>query len=72
LKPGTQFFHHIQGGKRTSIQSGRSTTTGDNRVFTYITNSPKELRFDKHLIVVASRNLDDVLLPWKIDTGISQ
>jgi PAS domain S-box-containing protein len=70
LKPGTQFFRHIQGGKPTSVQSGRSKTTGDNRMFTYITNSPKELRFDKHLIVAASRNLDDVLLPWKIDTGI--
>lgn len=66
----TLFFRHIRGGMATSIQTGRSETTGDNRVFAYITSDPKELRFDNHLIVAASRNLRAVLLPWKIATGI--
>jgi PAS domain S-box-containing protein len=70
MKPGSQFFRHIREGKQTSIQSGRSKTTGDNRVFAYITNNPKNLRIDKHLVVGASRNLDIVLEPWKIDSGI--
>lgn len=64
------FFHHIQGVRATSIQTGLSETTGDNRVFAYITNNPKELRFDKHLVVAASRNINEVLLPWKLATGI--
>lgn len=70
MKPGTQYYRHKQGGKLTSIQSGRSATTADTRVFAFITNTQKELRLDKHLVVAASRNLDDVLLPWKISTGI--
>ncbi len=66
----TLFFRHMRGGRETSIQAGRSETTSDNRVFAYITNNPKELRFDKHLVVAASRNMNAVLLPWKIATGI--
>lgn len=70
MKPGTQYYRHNQGGKPTSIQSGRSATTADARVFAYITNTQEELRLDKQLVVAASRNLDDVLLPWKTSTGI--
>ena len=70
MKPGTQYYRHKQGGKTTSIQSGRSATTSDNRVFAYITNTQQGLRFDKQLVVATSRNLDDVLLPWKTSTGI--
>lgn len=69
LKPGTLFYLHAQSGTPFSIQSGRSSTTGDNRAFAYINNNPTELRFDKHLVIAASRNLDEVLLHWKILTG---
>ncbi|MEI6207631.1 MAG: response regulator [Desulfuromonadales bacterium] len=70
LKPGSLFYRHIQGGKPNSIQRGRSSTTGDMRVFAYITNSPKDLRFDKQLVVAASRNLNEALLSWKISYAI--
>jgi PAS domain S-box-containing protein len=70
MKPNTLFMRHIQGGAITSIQRGHSATTGDERVFAYITNTPKELHFDKHLIVAASRNLAAVLISWQVDTAI--
>ncbi|HIJ95503.1 MAG TPA: hypothetical protein HPP94_07170 [Desulfuromonadales bacterium] len=70
LKPGTQYFRHILSGRPTSLQSGRSATTGDSRVFAYINNTPKDLRFNKRLVVAASRNLDAALLRWKIEAAI--
>jgi len=70
MKAGSQFYRHKLEGKPTSIQSGRSATMADTSVFAYITNTQKELLFDKHLVVAASRNLNDVLLPWKIGTGM--
>jgi PAS domain S-box-containing protein len=70
LKPGAKYYLHVRSGKTRSIQGGHSAATGDNRVFAYITNNPKGLRSDKHLVVVSSRNLDTVLLPWKINTII--
>lgn len=69
LKPGTLFYRHTQSGTPFSIQSGLSSTTGDNRVFAFLNNNPKDLRLDKHLVIAASRNLDEVLLHWKILTG---
>jgi PAS domain S-box-containing protein len=69
-KPGSLFFRHRQEGRPVSIQQGRSATTGDKRVFAYITNSPSQLRLDKHLVVAASRNLADVLAPWKTASAI--
>jgi PAS domain S-box-containing protein len=68
LKPDSRFFQHIRDGRPTSIQSGRSKITGDNRVFAFITNEPKNLRIDKHFVVGASRNLNAVLASWKTDT----
>ncbi len=38
--PNSQLFHHLQSTKTSSIQSGRSSTTGDKRIFAYITNTP--------------------------------
>ncbi len=70
MKSGSLFFRHAQGGAQASIQSGRSATTGDNRTFAYISNAPKELRFDKHFVVAASRNTNEALLPWRIEAGI--
>ncbi len=70
MKPSSLFYYHIRGGKKDSIQIGRSQTTGDSRAFAYITNTPTDLHFDKHLVVAASRNLNAVLLPWKIATSI--
>jgi PAS domain S-box-containing protein len=70
IKSGSLFFRHMRGGRKESFQIGRSLTSGDKRAFAYITNTPKDLRFDKHLVVAASRNMNEVLLPWKIATGI--
>ena len=69
-KPGSNFLRHMHGGRKDSIQIGRSQTTGDNRIVAYITNTPKDLRFDKYLIVAASRNIDAVLSTWKISVAI--
>jgi Cache domain len=65
MKPGSLMYRHMQEGKATSIQSGRSAATADYRVFAYITNSSKTLRIDKHFIVAASRNLNEVLARWR-------
>ncbi len=70
MKPGSLMYRHVQEGKSASIQSGQSATTGDYRVFAYITNSSKDLRVDKHFIVGASRNLNEVLVRWKINYAI--
>jgi PAS domain S-box-containing protein len=70
LAPGSQFYRHVQGGKNNSIQSGHSAATGDTRTFAYVTHTPKYLRLNKHLVVVSSRNLDVVLQPWRMNTGI--
>ena len=70
MRPDTPLYRHIQGATVASLISGRSAITGDNRVFAFLTNIPINVRTDKHLVVVASRNVDAVLLPWKIDTGI--
>ncbi len=70
MKPGSLLYRHIQEGKSASIQSGKSATTSDNRVFAYITNSSKDLRVDKHLIVAASRNLGEVLAHWMFSLGL--
>ena len=69
LKSGTLFNRHVQSGKPSSIQSGRSSTTADNRVFAYLNNNPKDLNLDKQLVIAASRNLDEALLHWKIITA---
>lgn len=70
MKSGAQFMHHIQGGNPISIQTGTSATTGDIRMFAFITNHQEELRFDKQLVVGASRSLDFVLGAWRIDLAI--
>ena len=70
LQPGALFFRHIQGGRPTSLQSGRSASTGDNLIVAYITNTPKDLGLDKHLVVTASRNRQEVLASWRLATGI--
>ncbi len=70
MKPGAQFYRHIQGGEPISMQTGTSATTGDIRVFAFITNIQEELHVDKHLVVGASRRLDDVLGHWRFDSAI--
>ncbi len=70
MGPGSLLYRHAQGGTSTSIQSGQSATTGDYRVFAYITNSSKDLHVDKHFIVGASRNLNEVLVRWRINYAI--
>jgi PAS domain S-box-containing protein len=70
LKPDSLFTRHIRSGTSTSIQRGRSFATGEYRIIAHITNAPKDLHLNKRLVVAASRNLADVLLPWKISVAI--
>jgi PAS domain S-box-containing protein len=70
LKSSSLYVQHVRDGRTRSVQSGRSSTTGDTRVFAYIDNKPKDLRFNKYLVVAASRNLDEALVPWKMDTAL--
>ena len=70
MKPGSLFLSHIRSGRAASMQSGRTMVSGEQRVIAYVTISPKELRFDKNLVVAASRDLWTALQTWKINTGI--
>ena len=68
---GSAFLQHMNGGTPTSIHRSVGRTLGDKRVFAYLTNIPETLRIDRHIVVAASRNLDEMLAPWWMDSGIS-
>ena len=68
IQPDSPFFNHKQTGRSTSIQNDQ--ITGENRVVAYITNTPKELRLDKHIVIGASRSRDKVLSLWMIDSAL--
>jgi len=69
-QPGSAFLQHISDGTPTSIRRAAGKTLGDKRIFAYHTNSPKGARFDKQIVVAASRNLHEVLAVWRMDTAI--
>lgn len=69
-QPGSAFLQHISGGTPTSVRIAAGKTLGDKRIFAYRTNIPKGVRFDKQIIVAASRNQHEVLAVWLVDAGI--
>jgi PAS domain S-box-containing protein len=69
-QPGSAFHQHISGGTPTSIRTAAGKTVGDKRIFAYCTNIPKGVRFDRQIIIAASRNQYEVLAVWWMDTGI--
>ena len=69
-QPGSAFLQHISGGTPTSVRKAAGKTVGDKRIFAYRTNIPKGVRFDKQIIVAASRNQHEVLTEWRLDAGI--
>jgi PAS domain S-box-containing protein len=69
-QPGSAFLQHLSGGTPTSIRIAAGKTVGDKRIFAYRTNIPKGVRFDKQIIIAASRNMHEVLAVWRMDSGI--
>jgi len=67
---GSAFLQHLSSGRPTSVRVAVCKILGDKRLFAYRTNIPKGVRFDRQLIVIASRNLHEVLAVWRFDTGI--
>ena len=69
-EPGSAFFQHNHDGTLTSVRRGVGKTIGDKRIYAHHTNSPKDLRMDRQIVVAASRNLNAVLSEWWVDSGI--
>jgi len=69
-QPGSAFLQHISGGTPTSVRMAAGKTLGDQRIFAYRTNIPNGMRFDRQIIVAASRNLHEVLAVWRMDAAI--
>ena len=69
IKTSSLISQHLQDGKAVSIQRGYSLSLGEHRTTAHITNRPDKLRFNKQLIVAASRNSGKALLYWKINAA---
>jgi signal transduction histidine kinase len=70
VKSGSLFLRHRQSGKQTSIQHGRSSLLGEDRIAVLITCIPRGLNVEHPLVISVSRSLGAVLAPWRRDTAI--
>ncbi|HUI45952.1 MAG TPA: ATP-binding protein [Nitrospirota bacterium] len=69
FKSGSLFLRHRESGKQVSIQHGRSSMLGDQRIAAFITCTPPGLQVEHRLVISVSRGLDAVLAPWRRDTA---
>ncbi|HUJ19214.1 MAG TPA: ATP-binding protein [Nitrospirota bacterium] len=70
FRSGSLFSRHREGGKQASIQHGRSSMLGEERIAVLITCTPPGLKVEYPLIITVSRSRDAVLSPWRRDTAI--
>ena len=63
--PGSLFTRHKVSGKSENIFTGSAYATGEYRMAALLTINPTELKMDKPLVVIVSRNPDTVLESWR-------
>ena len=70
VKSESLFLRHQESGKQTSIQHGRSSLMGEERIAVFITCTPPDLKVEYPFVIIVSRSRDAVLAPWRRDTAI--
>lgn len=63
--PGSLFTLHRESGRLESSFTGTAYATGENRTAALLTIQPADLRMDKPLVVIISRNPAAVLENWR-------
>lgn len=63
--PGTLFSQHMASGKQESVWIGNAYITGDNRIAAFKTYHPHKIAVDAALVIMVSRDLDRVMVPWR-------
>jgi signal transduction histidine kinase len=69
-KSGSLFQRHQESGKQTSIQLGRSSMLGDERIEVFITCKPPDLQIEYPLVISVGRSREAILAPWQRDTDL--
>ncbi len=70
VKSGSLFQRHRESGKQISIQLGRSSMLGYERIEVFITCKPPDLHVEYPLVISVSRSRDAILAPWQRDTDL--
>ena len=70
VKSGSLFLRHRESGKQISVQHGRSSMLGEERIAVLITCTPPGLKVEHPLVISVSRSRNAVLVPWRRDTAI--
>jgi len=63
--PGSLFTRHRESGRLESSFTGTAYATGEQRMAALLTIQPAELKMDKPLVVIISRNPAAVLEDWR-------
>lgn len=58
------FLEHKRSGRSTTLQTGHSSISGDERIMVLHTVRPAQLNMDKGLVIAISRNRATVLAEW--------
>ena len=66
--PNSLFTRHRNSGQSTSVFSGVTSLTGDERMISFRTIQPAGLYMDKPLVVTASRALPSIFASWYRET----
>jgi PAS domain S-box-containing protein len=64
-QPGTFFSRHLESRQSSSVLTGISHASGDERMIAQHTINPAGLRTDKPLVVSISRGLSAIYAPWR-------